>query len=496
MNSRSFFTRIVPATFLAGTLFGVAVTTIGASMKGSSVFRDVPAGHFADDAIGEMVGLGIIKGLDSGHFGPNEPVTRAQIAVLFKRLRDEIKGLVPSSSSSSISVASSTSSSVASSATSSSSLSFFSSSSASSTSSISSLAYNAGGYVHFDANGYNVMKNVSTGQVTIIIARTGGNQGAGSVEYSFSGGTAVAGKNYQPLSGTLSFGPRETSKKLTMLILNDTTTTGTKTVNLVLRNVKGAIGISTPSSVTLNINDPAVVSTSASSSSSVAATTTISLSAAAYGVTENGSSMTVTVVRSGITTTSVGVSYTTTNGSASSGVDYTSTSGTFTFSAGETSKVFTVPISNNNSIEGNRAFSLNLSGPTGGASLGVSSALATINDDEGVPVGSGSLKFSTNAYSASMSKGSVTITVHHVGGVGPVTVGYSTNGGSGTSGIDYTAVSGTLTFAANETSKTFTVPLLSNTQSTGGKTINLTLTSPSGGATLIEPSSTTVTINL
>ena len=489
MKKSQLFSRLLPAAFLTGTLFGVTVTSIGASFKGSTVFRDVPSGHFADDAIGEMVQLGIIKGLDSAHFGPNEPVTRAQLALLFKRLRDEIKGVASS-------VSSSSSSSSVSSSTASSSSSSSSSSSPSSSSVSSSLAYSAGGYVHFDANGYNVMKNVSTGQLTIIIARTGGNQGAGTVDYSFSGGTAVAGKNYQPLSGTLTFGSKETSKKIPMVILNDTTTSGTKTVTLVLRNAKGAIGISTPNSVTLNINDPNVSSSSSSSSSVASAATTISLAASSYGVAENGGSMTVTVVRSGILTTAVGVSYTTTNGSAYSGVDYSATSGTFTFASGETSKTFSVAISNNSTVEGNRSFAVSLSAATGGAGLGVSSALATINDDEGVPVGSGSLKFSASAYSVSMGRGSVTITVNHVGGVGPVTVTYATNGGSGTSGIDYTAVNGTLSFAMNETSKTFTVPILTNSQSTGGKTVNLILGTPSGGILITEPVSATVTIGL
>lgn len=483
--------RVVPVVFLLGTLFGAGISQLGAAFKGSTIFRDVPFGHYADDAIGEMYQLGIIKGLNSTTFGTDQPVTRAQLAVLFKRLRDELKGIA-SISSSSVSVGAQNSSSVSSGVASSSS----SSASVAASSSSSSLAYSAGGYVHFDSNGYNVDKNVSTQEVTIIVARTGGNQGAGSVDYSFSGGTAVAGKNYQPLSGTLTFGSKETSKKLKMQIQNDTTTTGTKTVNLVLKNVKGAIGISSPSNVFVNINDPNVPSSASSASSVAAAATTISFSALAYGVAENGGSATVTVVRSGIATTSVGVSYTTTNNTAYSGSDYTATSGTFTFAAGETTKTFAVSVGNNTAIEGNRSFSVNLSSPTGGASLGVGAAFVTINDDEGVPFGSGALKFSSSNYAAAMSKGSATITVNLVGSVKSVTVNYATTGGSGSSGIDYTPVSGTLTFAANETSKTFTVPLLSNAQSTGGKTVNMSLSSPSGGATLMDPSIASITINL
>lgn len=487
---KKFLLRSVPAVFIAGTIFGIGISHIGAAFKGSTVFRDVPSGHYADDAIGEMVQLGIIKGLSSEKFGPDQPITRAQVAILLKRLRDELKGISAAPSSSS----SSSVSSVASSSSSSSSSSSISSSSSSS-SSTGPLPYNPGGYVHFDSNGYNIDKNASIGQVTIAVVRTGGNQGAGSVDYEFSAGTAVAGKNFEPLSGTLTFGSKETSKKIIMKIYNDASTTGTKTVNLVLKNPKGAVFISSPSNIFLNINDPnAPSSASSGAASSAAATTTISLGATAYGVAENGSSMTVTVVRSGITTTAVGVAYATSNGSASSGVDYSSTNGTLSFAAGETTKTFTVAVTNNSAVEGNRTFSVNLSGATGGASIGIASALVTINDDEGVPLGSGSLKFSSSTYAVSKSEGSVTITVRHIGGVGAVTVGYATTGGSAGSGVDYTPVTGTLSFGANETSKTFTVPILNNNNNLGGKTVNLALSSPSGGVGLSDPATATITI--
>src|SRR5262249_27212350 len=49
---------------------------------------------------------------------------------------------------------------------------------------------------------------------------------------------------------------------------------------------------------------------------------------------------------------------------------------------------------------------------------------------------------------------------------------------------DYLAQSGTLHFAAGETQQTFRVPLLDNGFVEGNKTVNVTLSSPSGGAVL------------
>ncbi len=481
-RAKRFVVRTLPAAFLAGTLFGSAVTSLGAAFRGSAIFRDVPSTHYADEAIGEMYQLGIIKGLDSSHFGPDMPLTRGQAALLFQRLRNEIKGITPTSSTSSRSSSSSSSSSSS------------VSSSTSSTSS-SSSSYNPGGTIRFSANEINVDKNVAVGEVVITIVRIGGNTGAGTVEYSFSGGTAIAGKNYTPLSGTLSFATKETSKQIKMKIFNDTSTTGTKTVMLTLRKPTGVLVIGNPSTIALNINDPNVASSSSSLSSSVSAATTIALSASEYGVAENGGSITITVNRIGVTTSAVGVSYATTNGSATAGPDYTSAGGTFSFAAGETVKTFSIPVINNSSIEGSRSFRVNLSSPTGGAALGTSSAGVTINDDESVSMsGSGSFKFSSSSFTATEASGQAIITVRHIGGLGAAAVSYSTGGGSALAGTDYIATSGILNFAAGETSKVFIVPIYGDSVLDPGETVSLSLSSPTNGATVSDPSIASLTI--
>ncbi|HEV8580880.1 MAG TPA: galactose oxidase-like domain-containing protein [Thermoanaerobaculia bacterium] len=113
----------------------------------------------------------------------------------------------------------------------------------------------------------------------------------------------------------------------------------------------------------------------------------LSLSSASYTTGEAGPAV-VVADRSGGSSGTVMVQYSTANGAAGAGSDYAATSGTLTFVAGETRKVFSVPILNDASPEANESFSVSLSAPTG-ATLG-NPQTATINIvDDDTPAVSG-----------------------------------------------------------------------------------------------------------
>ncbi|HEX2951809.1 MAG TPA: carbohydrate-binding protein, partial [Armatimonadota bacterium] len=114
---------------------------------------------------------------------------------------------------------------------------------------------------------------------------------------------------------------------------------------------------------------------------------TLQFSSATYTVNENGSNALITLSRANGSEGPVSVNYTTSNGTATAGTDYTTTSGTLTFGAGVTSQTFSVPIIDDQSVEGNETVNLSLSNPTGGATLGSpTSAVLTIidNDQSGI----------------------------------------------------------------------------------------------------------------
>lgn len=66
----------------------------------------------------------------------------------------------------------------------------------------------------------------------------------------------------------------------------------------------------------------------------------------------------------------------------------------------------------------------------------------------------------------------------------PTSVNYATSNGTAIAASDYTATSGTLTFAIGETSKAISVTTINNNTVEPNETLTVTLSSPTGGATL------------
>jgi hypothetical protein len=95
-------------------------------------------------------------------------------------------------------------------------------------------------------------------------------------------------------------------------------------------------------------------------------------------VQEDVTFVTLTVQRTGDTSGPVTVDYATADGTASERSDYTTAVGTLRFGAGETSKTIDVLVNEDSKTEGNETFTVNLSNPTGGATLSCLTATATV----------------------------------------------------------------------------------------------------------------------
>lgn len=87
---------------------------------------------------------------------------------------------------------------------------------------------------------WNFRASEGAGFITAKVFRSGGNAGKVTVDYASSDGTATAGVDYTPVSGTLIWNEGETGgKNILIPIINDTAEESTETVKLVLSNPTG-----------------------------------------------------------------------------------------------------------------------------------------------------------------------------------------------------------------------------------------------------------------
>ncbi|MEM7113154.1 MAG: Calx-beta domain-containing protein, partial [Chloroflexota bacterium] len=307
--------------------------------------------------------------------------------------------------------------------------------------------------IQFNAASYSVNENA--GSIDVLVELGGSPQLAVTIDYTTSDGTATNAADYTGQSGTLTFNPGETSKTITIPILDDLEVEPSETVNLTLSN---------PTNTQLGANATAVLT--------IIDNEDVTFSTANYSVNEQGGAATITAVLSGTPNSTVTVDYQTIDGSATAGNDYQATSGTLTFLAGETIKTFTVPVIDDSSIEPPETVTLRLVNPNNVTIGALSQATLTIVDNEDV-------HFSSASYTVSESESQVTVTVE-LSSVSPggVSINYSTSDGNAQAGSDYTAVGGTLTFAPGEQFKTFTVPILNDDLSENNETFNVHLTGP------------------
>ncbi|MBA3711435.1 MAG: tandem-95 repeat protein [Pyrinomonadaceae bacterium] len=240
------------------------------------------------------------------------------------------------------------------------------------------IMVNSGGTLEFSAASYTVNEQDSTAIVTVL--RGGDSTQSVTVNYATSSTDATAGVDYTATSGTLVFAAGVTSQQFTVPILEDTISEATETITLTLSvPTTGAI-LGPQSTATLTITDNDVANT-------------VQFDAASFSEAESVGSVTITVTRSGDTSTAATVDYGTTpdpqvlrcdvvNGLASERCDYVTTVGILRFAAGQATANITIPIIDDAYAEGGETFQLSLSNAVG-VSLGAqATATLTIQDND------------------------------------------------------------------------------------------------------------------
>ena len=335
------------------------------------------------------------------------------------------------------------------------------------------------------APAYSLMQ--SAGTVAVTINRSGGSNGAVSASYATSDGTAIGGADYTGTMGTVDWADGDAASKIVSIPVSTSPAwSGTKTLTLTLANPIGA-AMSSTTTATITITG-----------GGTPAPGTLSLSGASYAVAQNTGSLVITVNRIAGSTGAIGISYTTTDGTAAAGPDYTAATGTLQWADGDAAaKTFSVAISHAFTFSGSKTFMVALSMPTGGATIGTpSSATATINGSSSAS-SPGVIALSASAYSVAQGSGTLVATVNRTGGsTGAVSVGYATSDGTAIAGTNYTAASGILRWSAGSTSaKVFSITIAATPALTASKTFTITLSAVTGGAALAASSAAaTITV--
>jgi hypothetical protein len=372
------------------------------------------------------------------------------------------------------------------------------------------------GVIKFDEATFEAAE--SAGSAVITVERSNGEDGAVSVHYATSDGTAVAGQDYTAASGTLSWADGDVSPKtFTIPLTDDSLAEGAETVHLALSNPTGGATIDPArgmADLQILANDGGAGGGDDgggddNGGGNNGGAGEIKFDQSDFQVLENGRQAVITVERSRGESGAASVHYATGDGTATAGQDYTAVSGTLSWAAGEEDrKIFLVPIRDDSLAEGSETVRLTLSNPTGATLDGErASAVLTILDsgprgDEGEEEGHddsrpGTLKLDERSFQAIEGSGAARIVVERSGGKrGVVSVRFATADGSAKAGEDYSATSAILTWAdGDERPKVISVPVLDDSAAEGNETVFLSLADPTGGAT-IDPDRGEATLSI
>ena len=333
------------------------------------------------------------------------------------------------------------------------------------------------GTLAFDADAYSVSEGADNAVIRVV--RLDGTKGEVSVVVRTQGGSASAGLDYGTISNVLVFADGQTSRTVSVPIINDTLVEGNETVGLLLSDPTGGATLGVRQIAILNIVDDE---------------TQVRFSAPGYTVNEGVGWATAFIVRTGNTNTEVFVDFAAGDGTATRFNDYLPTNGTVRFGPGETNKAIQVRILDDALVEPSEYLNLTLSNPTN-ATLG-SPVVAQVNiQDNDV-----SFSFASANYTTIEAGGwfyftgtnfvfgtNVTIPVIRAGDTNvSVSVGFQLLDGTATATNDYLDPNfvSTLDFAPGQITNFFSVFVIDDLLVEGPETVVMSLINPSPGTVL------------
>jgi Ca2+-binding RTX toxin-like protein len=307
------------------------------------------------------------------------------------------------------------------------------------------------------ATGLSVAENAGQALLTLRLDRPSGR--LITVNYTTIAGSATAGNDYLPITGTLTFTPGQTQQILTVPLVNDATFELDETFQLALSDISGAT-LATPTvTVTILNDDPQP-------------TITI-LNASVLEGDEGLTLVPVTVRLSNPSAQLISLTYETTDDTAQQDRDYQAASGNLIFNPGETEQILTLTVIGDRAYETNERFNVLLRDPVN-ATLGSDRASITLLNDDALPEitleditvleGDSSIQ---NAVFTVQVNGSTNL---------PIQFDYITQDGSAIANQDYLPIQGQFTIPAGQTQANLTVSVVGDRIFEGNETFTLSLT--------------------
>ncbi|MEM1427349.1 MAG: Calx-beta domain-containing protein, partial [Cyanobacteria bacterium P01_H01_bin.130] len=226
---------------------------------------------------------------------------------------------------------------------------------------------------------------------------------------------------------------------------------------------------------------------------------TVGFATSVVRVNEDDGTAELAVLRSGGSQGAVSAVVTVTGGTAIAGSDFVAAPepATVTFADGElTATIVTIPLLDDQLQEDLESFTVTLSDPIGGATLGTSEVRVEIVDQDALPAGL--VEFSEPSFSVVEGVSLVTVPVVRTDGSnGRVTVNVAVIGGTAVEGEDFRSPPGPigLVFEDGETGpKDITFAIADDALVEGPESFALTLFNPVGGVALGANQSTTIVV--
>ena len=270
--------------------------------------------------------------------------------------------------------------------------------------------------------------NEADGTASVVVSLDHPLDTAVSFDFSIFDETANDSADYLSSSGTLTFAAGEQSKIITVDIVDSDLVESTETFLVILSNIQttssSLVVSDTLAKVRILDDDQA------------------SLTIDDVSLNEDGVSATITVSLDKPVDTEISVDFATADQTAISTDDYTATSGTLIFSAGVQSQTITVPISDNNIVELDETFLINLfnlQANDADVIIGDDQATVTIQNDDQARISISNITVGENTGTAML-----TVTLDQPVDT-DVSIDFATSDNTATDTTDYLATSGTLT---------------------------------------------------